>query len=530
MKNCSDPEKMGPNEEGFFLPTYLIELSPCTSKCHSDCPSDCCGFTLRLTKDIQGPVSYAALSYCWGGDQHFKTTKSNIHSLLRDIRYKDMPATLKDAAKVAFDLNFRFLWIDALCLIQDPGEDEMHTMIAEIPNIYRHATLTIAAKSSNSANEGFLRPRQIKHCTVLDEILLFYSPNDFQITIKDLFGKSGFAMVRTYKVMEKGFIPIIETRGWTLQEQVLSKRYLSFSSIATQWQFYGASSYEGYLADGGDAITWIDPLDSISSKWKSLKFLKPPKTTQKHQSLWQDLVAEYMVRDLSIRKDRPIAISALASDLGDANDYVAGVWLSDLCHGLSWVPTALQKEAVVGYFTPSWSWWSAEKYITWLVTEKSDIRQEPRFQLIDYYLKLAHPTAPFGYLVQASLRVEARCGQVLFNDHLAGDYNSSFGFEYGTSEHVRFSGGYTWEYDVVLDRRDENVEGQVLQFLILFVSEKETTRICGLVLIDATNGGSEQDRKCRRVGAFNVGRQMKDEQRIFAEWLREQPVETLTLV
>jgi hypothetical protein len=237
-----------------------------------------------------------------------------------------------------------------------------------------------------------------------------------------------------------------------------------------------------------------------------------------------------MARSLSLRKDRPIAISALASDLGDANDYVAGVWLSDLCHGLCWTPSALQNEAVVGYYTPSWSWWSAEKYIIWLVTGESDMHQEPGFQLVDYYSKLAHPAAPFGYLVQASLRVEARCGQVLFIDQLAGEYNSIFEFKYGTSEYVRFRGGYAWERDIVLDRRDENVEGQVLRFLILFVSKAVMTTICGLVLIDVTNDGSEQDRKCRRVGAFDFKGRMSDDQSQFIKWLREHPVETLTLV
>jgi hypothetical protein len=60
---------------------------------------------------------YAALSYCWGGDQPTTTSFENISQHLIQINYTKLPATIQDALLITSKLRLRYLWVDSLCII-----------------------------------------------------------------------------------------------------------------------------------------------------------------------------------------------------------------------------------------------------------------------------------------------------------------------------------------------------------------------------------------------------------------------------
>ena len=66
-------------------------------------------------------LDYATLSYCWGNDmpQECMTTQGNLHARRELLETDFLPQTLKDAIKVVRQLGIRYLWIDALCILQD---------------------------------------------------------------------------------------------------------------------------------------------------------------------------------------------------------------------------------------------------------------------------------------------------------------------------------------------------------------------------------------------------------------------------
>ena len=303
-----------------------------------------------------------------------------------------MPLTIKHAVQVAFDLGFRYLWVDALCLIQDLSPNEFHSLVSEIPEVYRHAALTIAAYSSRKADEGFLQLRDLK---MAEHIKSFSNGNlcECCISIKGMHGSSGSAMFKCYldkwwALYEQG---PINDRGWTLQERMLSRRYLIFSNRATRWVCTESMMKNEPMVDGGDAQWVLDVKTNFHNRDKDI--------------LWRELVQAYTDRQLGNEKDRPIAISALAYEQGDPEDYAAGLWLSSITSDLCWGEngSSLRNRELYkpfrSYYAPSWSWWSTRHGVNWFMIHRVvsfRLKEDPHFRLLGYNQILDHPSAPFG--------------------------------------------------------------------------------------------------------------------------------------
>ena len=107
--------------------------------------------------EIKTSCRYLILSYVWGGVNNVRLTTANRDSLLQegvfDTIWNMLPRTIQDAISIVERLNERFLWIDALCLVQN-DEDDMRSGIDVMDLIYERAALTIIAASGDNANAG----------------------------------------------------------------------------------------------------------------------------------------------------------------------------------------------------------------------------------------------------------------------------------------------------------------------------------------------------------------------------------------
>jgi hypothetical protein len=72
----------------------------------------------------------------------------------------ELPQTLRDAIAVTKSVSIPYLWVDALCILQDSEEDESHE-ISMMERIYRNSFLTIVAVNSEEVTQGFLQPRKM---------------------------------------------------------------------------------------------------------------------------------------------------------------------------------------------------------------------------------------------------------------------------------------------------------------------------------------------------------------------------------
>jgi hypothetical protein len=69
-----------------------------------------------------------------------------------------LPRTFKEAIQVTNSLGFRYLWIDALRILQDSNED-LQREIGSMDKIYRNSTLTIFAAGGDDTDAGLSVPR-----------------------------------------------------------------------------------------------------------------------------------------------------------------------------------------------------------------------------------------------------------------------------------------------------------------------------------------------------------------------------------
>ncbi|KAH8590651.1 heterokaryon incompatibility protein-domain-containing protein [Bisporella sp. PMI_857] len=100
-------------------------------------------------------AKYFALSYVWGQVDMSKTLKSNYderkkpHSLAT-VRF---PRTIRDAMIFVQSLGERYLWVDAVCLLQD-DDAQMALDIPRMDVIYGQAFATIVALDGTDADAG----------------------------------------------------------------------------------------------------------------------------------------------------------------------------------------------------------------------------------------------------------------------------------------------------------------------------------------------------------------------------------------
>ncbi|KAG6329842.1 hypothetical protein ID866_9248 [Astraeus odoratus] len=158
---------------------------------------------------------YVALSYVWGGPgDHYWTTIANatVRGRPSGLDESILPATILDSIHLVRQLGERYLWIDALCIIQDSDEDKAD-QIHIMDLIYSKATFTVFAAGGDSARAGLpgmsagtRTPEQ--HVQVVQGLHLALPLPTLREVIKQSYWN---------------------TRGWTFQELVLSRRRIFFT-------------------------------------------------------------------------------------------------------------------------------------------------------------------------------------------------------------------------------------------------------------------------------------------------------------
>ncbi|KAI2621817.1 heterokaryon incompatibility protein-domain-containing protein [Hypoxylon sp. NC1633] len=319
----------------------------------------------RLLDTHGRPGVYVALSYCWGqgrGIHKIKLRSENYDEFrTRGINESKMTLAHREGLQVTRELGYRYIWIDALCIIQGSDQasrDDWARESVRIPEVYGNAVLTVVAGRSDDSRKGFLK---YQNNPAMD-------PKNAPSAVKCELpgGKTDACLLGIERSQDVG---ATDTRAWCFQEAILSRRMLIFGTEQLSFRCRECIYFEdGKFRACGDRNEWYDY--TIPKDW-----------TRRADVLnaWYEIAVEYSKRDFFDPCDNFAAISGVAQQFQSAlreNNvkprYLAGLWESDMIRGLLWKSMRLIDEtqpplrkpiAVSGAHqnqeirtAPSWSW------------------------------------------------------------------------------------------------------------------------------------------------------------------------------
>ncbi|KAH8885961.1 HET-domain-containing protein, partial [Thozetella sp. PMI_491] len=290
---------------------------------------------------------YAALSHCWGAKKPAAMlTKATLSQWLQSVHVKSLPRTFRDTICIARKLNIPYLWIDCLCILQDDIADwEMEA--ASMAEIYRNAYLTIAAASSEDSNGGcFIE----NHLPPLVRKFALHSTN----------GKQQEVVVRPSLVQcpELARSPL-HTRGWILQEQILSRRTIYMTDGQIFWQCHTRQKSEDGLKD---EHIFCHKTASLA-QYELHKLLRSDDISPDRS--WWLWIYEYSARKFTVFSDRLAALAGVTKLYEEAtgDKPLLGLWERHLLQNLLWTrrPDSTHTSSSLtnednNSGLPSWSW------------------------------------------------------------------------------------------------------------------------------------------------------------------------------
>ena len=341
-----------------ILPLRLLDLAPAL---HADF------IRLESSEPLPSHTIYVTLSHCWGGHCKTTLTRSSLATFQAGISISTLPKTFQDAVLLTGDLGIRYLWIDALCIIQDSNQEWSHEA-SLMGDIYANSSFTISATNSPDSEGG-----------------LFYSRSPLSVwpcritPTWDCLPVDGLVVSIPDWVGDTAMEPL-SNRGWAFQEWLLSKRTVHLSRDQVRWQCHCLAASEVY--PGG--LNELDlELNGVSTK-NLAKLLADEDESPTH--LWGRIRKEYSEKHLTVATDRLAAFSGIARMVhkvlrSPKEDYLAGLWRPELLNELLWEKYSdddvrmTHRTCSSQYIAPSWSWASFDGPI-WNLDEAKGKLQE----------------------------------------------------------------------------------------------------------------------------------------------------------
>ena len=313
---------------------------------------------------------YTTLSHCWDAQPLIQTTRSNLHLYSQAIPPESIPRTFREAFAVTRALGIRYIWIDGLCVIQDSPE-EWEREVSRMKDVYSRSSLNIAAADSANSNEGCFADVNVNEEHDWTQFSLYDSNNVLKLTIKVQIGDSR-------RTTERSFL---STRGWVLQEQLLSPRMVSCMRSELHWQCAHAYRTEsGVEFDHDSAICGTPHLRNDMSI--------------SHERVWRVWMENFSQRKFTFWNDRLPALAGITeyyeSTTNDAP--LLGLWKTSILQDLLWIRLSDSRPSVPcnETFLPSWSWLSCPARIEfdiWQISSSMShlgIGIEEHAKLLDY--------------------------------------------------------------------------------------------------------------------------------------------------
>ncbi|KAK6833331.1 heterokaryon incompatibility protein [Apiospora arundinis] len=327
-----------------------IDTHECYDRANSHLPhrilafdaSDECISVRLMVSEPATSGKYAALSHCWGQSLRCKLTSANLEDRKVGIPWEELPRTFQDAIRYCLRLDIHYMWIDALCIIQDYPEDWQRES-AKMAEIYGNSFITLAATAAACGDEG-LFPKEPR--LVEEPVVCWKDPTGH---VFDL----GVRRRRTH---------------WSFPLSDSSKEenpLLTRGNLEPDHR--DPSSSSGIIPQICDTLLPEPTAHGIEPENPSVDSIDSLKRVGED---WIHIVEQYSALSLTRDTDRLPALSGLAARTAMTSTflghqgYKAGLWEQWLRRHLTWrvdnLPPGLRRAEYRG---PSWSWVSVDAQV-----------------------------------------------------------------------------------------------------------------------------------------------------------------------
>lgn len=237
-------------------------------------------------------ASYVCLSYVWGPTKDVPVNRTG-----------SLPKTIEDAMYVTKKLGFDYLWVDRYCIDQC-NHEEKHHMIRNMDQIYLNADFTIIAAEGDGPHAGLPgvcgTPRKRQRIVNINHITLIAIESILQYIQNSKWN----------------------TRGWTYQEMLLSRRVLLFTNTRVYYQCLSGFGLEGVTetihgqreVPGSNVLTWTEKVPGTKPVFPILR-------GNLRENTILERLSEYFERTLSFPEDTIRAVLGIFNVLSAAETF-----------------------------------------------------------------------------------------------------------------------------------------------------------------------------------------------------------------
>ncbi|KAH6714385.1 hypothetical protein BKA61DRAFT_605165 [Leptodontidium sp. MPI-SDFR-AT-0119] len=250
----------------------------------------------------------------------------NLQACREGILVDSLPTSFQHAIELARCLDVKYIWIDALCILQNDKRD-WEIEGSKMADIYQSSLLTVAMTNGSNPDEDCLPKIEIKTIDGIQARLIYH--------FLDLYLPNG------------SYFPLTQ-RAWAFQERILAPRVLHFGPHELFWECLSDEKCEC-----GRTVKF-----RVNKKDCSCLLVQESGDRPDVQLdiFWRSVVEFYSNHKLTFKADRLPALAGIAVAMQNIRHgtYLAGLWSDSLVLDLLWRPssdigTRLSR-------SPSWSW------------------------------------------------------------------------------------------------------------------------------------------------------------------------------
>ncbi|KAK3402149.1 heterokaryon incompatibility protein-domain-containing protein [Sordaria brevicollis] len=311
-------------EKVTWVPTRLLHLTEKTVQ-------------LIETKETRPLTPYVTVTHRWGFADEEKmklNKKKNYPSLKKGVPFSSMPRLFQNVISIALHLGINYIWIDSFCILQDKDDQtDWRREATQMQQVYANSFCNTSADDATSCSDTlFSEPRDPE-----EEIM----PQHFNFPSEhaEKLGTAQSFTITSLNAWETQVTDaLVNTRGWVLQERVLSRRIVHFGRRQIFWKCNSIEACEAIPLPLNSSVVHTQGFLVNGARFKKSEDLASGRRPENPYRIWHNLVQIYTRTELSNPSDKLVAISGLAKLFQDwtGDDYLAGLWRRNFECWLLW--------------------------------------------------------------------------------------------------------------------------------------------------------------------------------------------------